>query len=256
MSLSVTVSVAKEDNLAQFEIMLQSVTFAKEVVIHALYPPDTKLKKLCAQYRAKLIIANSAPTVVEAIRTKQIRETKGNWVLVMDSDEVVTKSLRQEIIGITNSVSHAAAFALPRRNYSLGYPLKHGGWGEDYVVRLFYKRDFLHWPAEIHSVPQFKGKLGKLTNYLNHHKDSSIEFIVDKTNRYSEKEAQQFLEGNLAPVNSFTLLRKLVMEVTRRGLLQLGILDGGIGLFHSIYQGFSVFISYAKLYQKQSVHHD
>jgi hypothetical protein len=41
------------------------------------------------------------------------------------------------------------------------------------------------------------------------------------------------------------------MEFIRRYFLKRGYLDGRIGLFQSLYQGYSVFISYAKLYELQ-----
>ena len=86
---------------------------------------------------------------------------------------------------------------------------------------------------------------------MEHHKDASLVQMVAKTNRYSDIEARLFFEGGLAPVTPLTLLRKSTMEFIRRYFLKRGYLDGAIGLFQSLYQGYSVFISYAKLYSLQ-----
>lgn len=86
---------------------------------------------------------------------------------------------------------------------------------------------------------------------MEHHKDDSLEQMVEKTNRYSDIEATQFYAGNMARVTPLTLMRKWWMESFRRGLFKRGLLDGRIGLIQSLYQGFSVLISYAKLYEKQ-----
>jgi outer membrane receptor for ferric coprogen and ferric-rhodotorulic acid len=86
---------------------------------------------------------------------------------------------------------------------------------------------------------------------MQHHKDESLEQMVTKTNRYSDIEAQQFYDGSMAPVTGLTLMRKWWMETLRRGIFKKGLLDPKIGLIQSMYQGFSVYISYAKLYEKQ-----
>jgi hypothetical protein len=170
---------------------------------------------------------------------------------------VIPPALADEIRKTINSSFTKSAYFIPRRNYSLGYPLTHGGWGADLVVRLFDRQKFLNWPKEIHSLPTFTGESGTLQNHMEHHKDASLEQMVNKTNRYSQIEARQFFEGALPPVTLLTLFRKMHMEILRRAVLKLGLLDGAIGLIQSIYQGFSVFISYAKLYELQRVkNHD
>ena len=86
---------------------------------------------------------------------------------------------------------------------------------------------------------------------MEHHKDASLAQMVTKTNRYSAIEAEQFFHGGLPLVTPFTLFRKPTMEFIRRYLLKRGFLDGSIGLIQSLYQAYSVFISYAKLYELQ-----
>ncbi len=249
--LSLVISVSAEDDISVFEQSLKSASFADEVIVYSMEVDDVKLTAILKPYQTK-VIKIKKPKIVEEIRQRQVQETKFNWVLILDYDEIVTSTLKQEILSLLNS-SHPAvgAYAIPRHNYSLGYRIRHGGWNDDYQVRLIKKDAFIDWPNIIHVVPKVKGKILKLKNPIKHYKDSSLEYIVAKTNRYSEAEAELFFEGGLKPVTSFTLLRKLNMEVFRRGILKLGILDGAIGIIQSIYQGFSVFITYAKLYEKQ-----
>ncbi len=249
--LSLVINVAKEDNLKVFSQALASAGFADEIIIYNLEVEPTKLKPLVKKYNPQ-IISLKRPKIIEEIRERQVRETKGNWVLILDSDEILSKTLAKEIkISLTTPNPQIGAYALPRQNYSLGYRIKHGGWNDDYQIRLIYKPNFVSWPKVIHTLPQVKGKIAKLNSPLYHYKDSSLSFIVNKTNRYSDAEAELFYRGGLKPVTSLTILRKMAMEIFRRGILKLGILDGAIGIIQSIYQGFSVFITYAKLYEKQ-----
>ena len=249
--LSVSTQIAREDDLAVFSQMLKSVSFADELIIFNLDRSDSAALKLFRQFKAKVINCPT-PTVVETIRAEQVEAAQGDWVLIMDFDEVIPPALKIEITNISRLSSNVySAYAIKRQNYSLGYPLRHGGWGQDYVIRLLRRADFLAWPKDIHSTPQVKGKIRKTKRAMEHHKDASLSQMVIKTNRYSAVEARQFFEGGLPPVTVFTLLRKPIMEFCRRYFFKLGFLDGAIGLLQSLYQSYSVFLSYAKLYELQ-----
>lgn len=247
--LSVSTQISSSEDLTVFETMLKSISFADEIIIFNLERLDQPAQDLFKQYHAKVKRVKT-PKVVEVIRADQVKAGK-DWVLIMDYDEIVTPALAKEIIAVTKKSLTSSTYLIKRRNYSLGYPLKHGGWGDDYVPRLFKVSEFISWPKEIHSLPESKGHSAKLENYLEHHKDASLAQMVEKTNRYSEVEASQFFAGGMARVTSLTLIRKSTMEFIRRYIFKLGLLDGAIGLVQSLYQGYSVFITYAKLYELQ-----
>jgi hypothetical protein len=248
--LSVSTQIATSDSLVAFENMLKSVDFADELIIFNMERTDLEALNLFGKYKARVIDVMT-PKIVETIRQKQVQEAKDDWVLIMDYDEIVPVDLQGEILAIIDNLASCSAYAIGRDNFSLGYPLRHGGWERDYVVRLLRKADFVSWPTNIHSAPNMKGSTIKTTKAMEHHKDESLEQMVAKTNRYSDIEAEQFFAGKMAPVTITTLLRKSIMEFVRRYFMKKGFLDGKIGLFQSLYQGYSVFISYAKLYEKQ-----
>lgn len=253
--ISAVTQISVENDLDLFEKSIKSVLFADEIIVYTMFEPNNRLKDIIKKYNLitkPVDLDKLKNKIVEEIRHKQVTDNNGDWVLILDYDEVITKDLRSEIENITHSDDHYSAYAILRKNYSLGQHLKRGGWGDDYVVRLIFKQDFILWPTNIHSTPQIKGDISQTTHPMLHYKDPTLEFIVDKTNRYSDTEASQYYDGNLAPVDSFTLIRKTLMEILRRGVFKLGFMDGPVGIIQSIYQGFSVFISYAKLYEKQN----
>ncbi len=248
--LSVSTQITTTDSLILFERMLKSIAFADEIIIFNMERRDQEFVVLARAYHARVIEVET-PKIVELIRSRQLAEAHGDWVLIMDGDEIIPPALKSEIQSVVKSPSLVSAYYLTRRNFSLGYPLVHGGWGVDSVLRLFRRADFISWGKEIHSLPKVKGPTAVLINPMEHHKDESLEQMVDKTNRYSDIESQQFLDGGLPRVTAPTLIRKWWMESFRRGVMKGGLLDGPIGLIQSMYQGFSVLISYAKLYEKQ-----
>lgn len=249
--LSVSTQLAVGDSLSTFKAMISSVSFADEIIIFNMERQDKESLLYFKQIKARIIEVKT-PKVVESIRDRQIKEASGDWVLVMDYDEIIPVALQHEILAIIENRASCPAYSIGRVNFSLGYPLKHGGWERDYVVRLVQKSRFISWPTNIHSTPMVKGSIIKTTHSMEHHKDASLEQMVKKTNRYSEIEAKLFYDGGLPPVTSLTILRKSIMEFIRRYFLKKGFLDGRIGLFQSLYQGYSVFISYARLYELQN----
>lgn len=253
--LTVVTQIAIEDNLDTLENMLKASKFGDDHIIYTMFTPNQRLKKIIQTYNLTNIpldLSAYENKIVEEFRETEVKKTNTDWVLILDFDEIVSENLQDEIMRTINSPDHASAYAILRKNYSLGYRLKYGGWSDDYVIRLIYKPDFISWPTNIHSSPVVEGEIKKLKYPLHHRKDESLEFIINKTNRYSDTESTQFLEGNMKSVTTFTLFRKTSMEIFRRLFLKLGILDGRIGIIQSIYQGFSVFITYAKLYEKQN----
>ncbi|MBP9669872.1 glycosyltransferase family 2 protein [Candidatus Woesebacteria bacterium] len=248
--LSVSTQITKDDSLSSFKAMIKSVSFADEIIIFNMERKDDEALAYFKEIKAKVINVKT-PKIVEAIRNQQIVEASGDWVLVMDYDEIIPELLKDEILAIVDNKASCPAYSIGRDNYSLGYPLKHGGWERDYVVRLVQKSRFVSWPTNIHSTPIVKGSIIKTTHSMEHHKDESLAQMVAKTNRYSEIEADQFFRGGLPLVTPITLLRKSIMEFIRRYFFKKGFLDGRIGLFQSLYQGYSVFISYSKLFEKQ-----
>lgn len=249
--LSVSTQIARGDDLVTFARMLTSVSFADELVIFNMERTDQKSQELFKKYHAK-VIEIKTPKVVEEVRGQQVRACSGDWVLIMDYDEVIPEDLKEEIKLIMDNQASCNGYFIPRTNFSLGRSLRRGGFERDYVLRLIRKSAFISWPSLIHSTPVIKGTVIKTTHAMEHHKDASLEQMVEKTNRYSDIEASQFSAGGLAPVTPVTLIRKWWMESIRRGVLKIGLLDGPIGLIQSLYQGFSVFISYAKLYERQT----
>jgi (heptosyl)LPS beta-1,4-glucosyltransferase len=248
--LTVSTQLAVGDSLSTFKAMIRSVSFADEIVIFNMERDDAETLSYFKEISAKIINVKT-PKIVESIRDRQIKVANGDWVLVMDYDEIIPAPLRDEILAIVDNKASCPAYSIGRINFSLGFPLKHGGWERDYVVRLVQKSRFVSWPTNIHSTPIVKGSIIKTTHAMEHHKDANLEQMVTKTNRYSDIEAQLFYDGGMVPVTQLTILRKSIMEFIRRYFSKHGFLDGRIGLFQSLYQGYSVFISYAKLYELQ-----
>ena len=73
-----------------------------------------------------------------AQKQKGVDLAKNEWVFVLDSDEVITNELRDEIIS-TLKEPKFMAYNVARLNFFFGKAIKNMGLYPDYTVRLFNK---------------------------------------------------------------------------------------------------------------------
>ena len=85
---------------------------------------------------------------VEIIRKQSVDMTTGDWVFVLDADEVVHPKLATRLREIAER-GEADVVKIPRRNIILGEWLKHGQWWPN-DKRRFFHRDRIDVRAEMH----------------------------------------------------------------------------------------------------------
>ncbi len=176
---------------------------------------------------------------------------RGRWVLSLDADEVVTETLRGEIEEAVREEAHSG-YELPRRVRYLGSWIDHGGWGRDWVLRLF-RRDGARFTDDlVHERVVVGGKTARLGGILEHHTYRDLAHHWEKAENLARLSADQaFRRGRRARLWDLWLrppARGLKIYVWKRGFLDgwRGIVVAGMG---SAY----VFLKYAKLREKEEV---
>lgn len=242
---------------------LKSVSFANEVIVVDSGSVD-KTVDIAEKFGAKIVEQTAGN--FSQLRNKGVKEAKSEWLLYVDADERVTPALRREIGQlISKSINRYSAYAIPRRNFILGKELKHGGWWPDYVLRLIKKSALKGWKGELHEQPEIKGlpaarlpdgqgrqgDVGKLKNPLIHLKHDNLNDMVDKTNEWSEIEAKLMYKAKHPPMNILRFATAMFREFWLRMIKQRAFMDGSTGIIYALYQVFSRFVSYAKLWEMQ-----
>lgn len=173
----------------------------------------------------------------------------GSWVLYVDADEVVSPQLAQEIKAVLTLGTNDAAYRIPRVNYYLGRRWPH----TEKITRLFKKDKLERWFGELHESPLVLGKTGEMMYPLFHHTHRSLTEMVAKTNVWSDIEAKLRYDAGHPPIVWWRLPRVMVPTFFDYYLKQGGWQVGTVGLIESIYQAFSIFITYAKLWELQQL---
>ena len=75
--------------------------------------------------------------------------------------------------------------------------------------------------------------------------------MVDKTNKCSVIEAKLMFEAGHPPMNIPRFMTAMFREFWLRMIRQTAFLDGSVGIIYALYQVYSRFISYAKLWEMQ-----
>ena len=196
----------------------------------------------------------SIPGSFSGWRNYGSKKAKGDWLFYVDSDEYVTPELKNEILSVIKNYKLKivnCAFAIPRSNILLGRRMRWGGWWPDYVVRLIRKDSLIKWEGELHEQPKIKGEVSKLKNPLIHNSHRSLSEMVEKTNKWSEIEAELLFKSGHPKMNIFRFISSGFREFWYRGVRKFGFLDGTVGVIEVFYQTYSKLITYAKLWEKQ-----
>lgn len=240
--------IAKNEE-AMIEDCLMSLSFVSEIILVDTGSTD-KTSNIAAKYNAKII--KSDKKSFSDWRNEGLKKALQPWVLYIDCDERVSAKLASEISDIVSSKPDKwGCFAIPRRNEIFGKKFSYGGWYPDYVKRLFPKAYLSKWVGDLHEEPVFKGEIFHLKNDLQHIKHEDVFEMLEKTNKWSDIEASLMFASGHPPMNIPRFLSAMGREFIRRMIMQKAFLDGGEGIIMAIYQTYSRFLSYAKLWELQ-----
>ncbi len=239
MNLSVII-LAKNEG-ARIGKCLDSVSWVQErIVLDNGSTDDTAT--IAKKKGAKVIEAKSKSFA--DLRNLGKAEARSDWVLYVDADEIVTEELKQEIQKINEDI---AAYFIHRKNFYLGHP-----WPvQENILRFFRKTALKKWYGDLHESPNIEGKTGQLIHPLVHDTHRTLEEMVAKTNLWSETEAKLRFDAHHPAVVWWRLLRVMISAFFDSFIKQGGWRAGTVGWIESMYQAFSMFITYAKLWEEQ-----
>lgn len=242
MKLSVIIITKNEaDNILA---CLNSVKFANQWIIVDSGSTDGTVE----------IARAAGATVIETTdwpgfgpqKNRALDAAQGDWILSLDADERIPDALRDEILSVLQSPSHAA-YALPRLSSFCGHFIRHAGWYPDYIVRLFrrgagrFSDDLVH-----ESIVLKDGGAGRLKTPIIHYSYADDDAYLRKLGQYSSLGAQQaFAAGKRSTLGKAIL--HAFSAFLRSYVFKRGMLDGRAGLMVAISTAESTYHKYFKL---------
>jgi glycosyltransferase involved in cell wall biosynthesis len=240
---AIVVCFNEEDRI---EACLESLRWCDEIVIVDSFSTD-RTPEICRRYTDRFYQRPWAGYRDQKAHAHSLA-TKA-WVLMVDADERVSESLREELCAaLVRDGNEYAGYALPRLVYYLGRWWRRSEWYPDYDVRLF-RRDRAAWGGtDPHEKILVDGKVRRLTHPLEHFTYRSMDDHIQRQNRYSSISARESQKAGQRWRLSDALLRPAVRFI-RSYIFKRGFMEGFAGFYVAATGAFYVFLKYAKLWE-------
>ena len=226
---------------------IDSVSFADEIIVIDDYSTDRTAEL------AKLLGASVFPYSSESFAKKRnlgLAKAKGKWVLYLDVDERVSPELKEAIQSVLQRKKDIfAAYRLQRKNFYLG---KNEWPTIEKLERLFWKTKLEEWYGDLHESPRVNGDICDLTEgCINHYTHRDLTSMLAKTIQWSTIEAELRFRAHHPRMSWWRFFRVMLTAFYDSYVKQKGYKVGTAGLIESMFQAYSMFITYAKLWEMQ-----
>lgn len=217
---------------------LDSVQFADEIIVIDSFSEDDT-------------VALATPLATKVIQRKfdnfsnqkneALKYATGSWILFLDADERVTKSLQFEIKEVLNNPTHSG-YKINFPHFYMNRFLYHHS---DWVLRLV-KNEGLVFSGKVHEKLEGPKSIGKLKNHMLHFTYKGLTPYIKKKERYAWFQAEQYYQRG-KKVTWFHLTVKPLYRFFSSLILKQGYKDGVPGLTVAAVNAYGVFSRYVKL---------
>lgn len=234
------------------DLAIKSVkTWVDEVLVADMRSADGSVA-IAEQLGARVIAIEPAPAV-EMVRESVIARAAGDWILLVDPDEVVSPTLALTLRAIADGDT-SDAVELKRATYIAGHRMRGTGWEPKHEshIRMF-RPQAVELEPRVHAVISVRAGFSKATlsesdGMLHHLNYVGWDQFVEKLNRYTTLDAEyRFRTG--AKSGLTTLLRGIGAEILYRGIRGRAWRDGWYGLVLILNMISSHVIAYTKYRQ-------
>ena len=225
---------------------LTSVSFADEILV--VLTNSTDNTRAIAKKHGARIVDTDTESFAEK-RNIGLKHAKGDWVLYIDTDERVSSVLRDSIQRVVKGEKgDMGGFRVRRKNFYLG---NHEWPKIEKLERLFLREKLQKWQGVLHETAIVDGDIGELDGFLFHYTHKDLTSMLEKTIIWSEVEANLRYNAHHPKMTWWRFPRVMATAFYDSYFKQGGWKAGTVGLIESMYQAYSMFITYARLWEKQ-----
>ncbi len=181
-------------------------------------------------------------------RNLALKHAKNDWIFYIDADERATPEFIKEVKEkIKNANPDVAGFIVKRKAFYFGKD-----WNfTDKVERAFRKSKLLGWKGIVHETPSVDGKMDIVNEPILHYTHRNLSQMLEKTNKWSEYEAKLRFDAKHPKMNLWRFVRVIATGFLKSYIKEKGFKNGTAGMIEATYQGYSMFITYSKLWEMQ-----
>jgi len=240
---TIIITKNEEKNIAA---CIESAKFSNQIIVIDNKSKD-KTVEIAKKHGAEVI--SEIFSDFSKQREEGLKHNRSDWIIYLDADERITPELKNEIEGILKSTNTEGAYKIKRRNFYFGT----FQWTfYDNLERLFKKDVIKGWYGKIHESPVIEGSVGSLNNYIDHYSHSDLNSMLAKTIEWSDTEAQIRIDAKHPKMSWWRFPRVMMTSFLNYYIKQKGYKVGTAGIVESMFQSYSTFITYAKLWEMQN----
>lgn len=180
-------------------------------------------------------------------KNKAASYAKNDWILIIDSDEVVNEELLKTLQ--TKILDEQKIYILNFLAFYKDIQIKHCGWNNQKIRRVYNKKTTQFNNNHVHENIMDEGlSFEELSGSMEHYSYSSISDFIIKVDRYSTL----FANDNTGKKNSSPLKAFFngLYSFVKTYFIKRGFLDGYAGLLIAFSHMATNFYKYLKLYEK------
>lgn len=252
MEEKVSVLILSKNNQDVIGDAIKSVKdIASEVIL--VDDSDDDTPKIAREQGAK-VVENRLKNFADQ-RNLAAGLAKNEWIFYLDSDERATPEFIESLKSKISLASardkqdpkpDVAGFWVARKTFFYGKDWHF----KDQVQRVFRKSKLRSWRGIVHETPEVDGRLEAIDAPILHYTHRNFEQMVDKTNNWSLFEANLRLAAGHPAMNVWRFVRVMFTAFFSSYFGRGGYKNGTAGVVEAIYQAFSMFITYAKLWER------
>ena len=232
---------------------------SNDIIIIDSYSND-RTEKICSEYNVSFYKNEFINQAIQFNWALDNLKIKNEWVLRLDSDEVLTEKIKSEIISKTSKKNDIYGYYMNRKMFWMGKWLKFGRMYPHYILRLF-KKGYARYEEKTEEHLLVTGKTEKLDNFFyEDNKKNNLRYFTEKHLNTADGELNEILSqkenndgvspnlfGNkvertrwlkLKIFNKTPLFIRSLNYFIYRYFICLGFLDGKPGLIFHFLQGF------------------
>ncbi len=243
---SISVCVIAQNNEGIIRRCLDSCTWANEIILVDGGSTDATVE-IAREYGARVYMR---PYDFSAHQYNYgAARADSDWVFVVDSDEVITPQLAEEIQQLLGGPQPPySAYKVPRKLIDHGQWLPCCGTYPDSTVRLFAAGQFAYALARVHAGGLEKERYGVLRHPLLHYSFADLADHIARMNRHTTRAALDAYDRGRRPGYAY-LLARFCLGFWYEYLVRGGIRHGVPGLMYSVVRATEVFTKYAKVWE-------
>lgn len=247
MKNSLSIVVLTHNDESKIVDCLERLGFADELIVVDDKSNDRTVE-LARQFTDKISIRQLNKNFSNQ-RNFALNNVHSSWVLFIDSDELVSNALKNEILEAIKK-KDVSGFYIKRFDYVWGKKMTHGELSQVRLLRLARKEDG-KWHGKVHETWKVIGKVDELTQSLLHVPHQNIREFVSDIDEYSTLRAEELQEKGIH-VSFFHIICFPMAKFIQNYLIRQGYKDGIPGILYALMMSFHSFLVRAKLYQLQN----